>query len=1005
VLCVDIRHPCVIYCAEELNWDAIGLPWPEIYLSAYLPRKRKVVTKEGTRERLVDCLLLAAALFVAGFLRLYRLESLPPGPYYDEAANGILAGEIASGASRPLFIPAYTGKEVLYFYVAAAVMKVTGATLLGLRLTSVLLGGAGVVATYFMARAFFDADEAGSVSRFMRRGTPLFAAALVATSFWHVNMSRYGFRAISQPLTQALMWLFLWRGWRAGRWRDVVLGGLFCGATAYTYLASRAVPLALLPFLLGGLIVNRRYLGQRMGQVAVFLLSALAVFAPLGVYFMRHPQTFGVRMAQVSVFNPAVGGSEPWRALGQSAWKALGMFTSHGDPLWRFGVPGQPVFPTLISVLFCLGLVVSVIRIFVAKEGLVRVLHLSLLLWLPIMLLPSILGANQNEVPSSLRAIGVMPVLYLFPAQGLATVLAVARRWWRPVGEDFVVGVAVMALLLGSAFSLFGDYMIVWGRASQPYYGNDNDLADAARTLNQLELGERELFVSSAHYRHPTMAFMAHSYDQMRWLVGDQVMAFPPADGPGAVYTFPRSALPDEALLALLGTVAGAERHLGPDGDTAYLIYRLLAGVSPSIWPQYSLNADFGHQIESLGYDLLPATAGESLSVTLYWRVLACPEVGDYVVFAHLQDAWGFRWGSSDVFDYPSAEWSPGQIIVQRREVSLPAVAPPGDYALTVGFYSRGQGDRLPRLDTQGRVAGTTIVLGPVAVGAALSPPPVERLTIQQRAPADFGALRLLGFERDRTSIRQGEALSLGLFWQATDVLPDLQVALSLEPEAGGGRVPLWEGRPVQGTYPTDRWPKRAVVLDRYGLTLPQDTPAGEYALTLIVRDGHSGETVGEITSLMRLRVESMDRRMVVPPIHYSLAANLGDQVEFLGYDLDQTEVAPGETLHLTLYWRALAKIETSYTVFTHLLDGANQIRGQQDNPPMGGSYPTTLWMPGEVVTDAYAFGVDAGALPGEHVIEIGLYVAETGQRLPVLDAAGQVIGDRILLGVVQVRE
>jgi hypothetical protein len=105
----------------------------------------------------------------------------------------------------------------------------------------------------------------------------------------------------------------------------------------------------------------------------------------------------------------------------------------------------------------------------------------------------------------------------------------------------------------------------------------------------------------------------------------------------------------------------------------------------------------------------------------------------------------------------------------------------------------------------------------------------------------------------------------------------------------------------------------------------------------------------------------------------------------------------------LTLYWRALAGMETSYTVFTHLLDSANQIRGQQDNPPMNGTYPTTLWVPGEVVADPYALQVSADAQPGTHAIEIGLYVVETGQRLPVLDAAGQVTGDRILVSEVKV--
>jgi len=954
------------------------------------------------QQRWGDWLLLATVLSVAAFLRLYQLESLPTGPYYDEAANGILAGEIASGVSRPLFISAYTGKEAFYFYVAAAVIKFAGTNLLGLRLASVLLGVAGVAATYFMTWGLFDRDEPDDVARFTQRGTALLAAILAATSFWHINMSRYGFRAISQPLMQALMLLFLWRGWRLCRWRDFVLAGGFCGATAYTYLASRAVPLALLPFLLGGVVAGRGVWKQRFARAAVFVLSALVVFGSLGVYFLQHPQAFGVRMTQVSVFNPLLSGGDPWNALWQSAGKALGMFTLRGDPFWRFGVPGQPVFPLLIAILFYVGLLISLVSVFAKRDGLSRVLHLSLLLWLPIMLLPSILAPGHDEIPSSLRAIGVMPVFYLFPAQGLAATLAVARRWWQRAGEGVVISVVAVALLLGSAVSVFHDYFVIWGRAPQPYYFNENDIADAARTLNQMDLGEQEIFVSSIFYRHPTMAFLAESYPRMRWLVGKQVMVFPPADGSGAVYVFPHLALPDESLLALLGTVADAERHLGPDGATAYLIYRLPAGVSPAISPQYPLDADFGHHVELLGYDLSPAAAGESLEVTLYWRVLSPVAVGDYTIFVHLQDAWGFRWSSSDAFDYPSAEWSPGQIVVLRRQVQVPAVAPPGDYELVVGFYSQGQDTRLTRLDGQGRVVGTTDALGPVVVGPASMPPPVESVVIQQPLSAEWGMLRLLGLERDRTSVRQGEMLYLGLFWQAVGSLPDLNVSLSLEPAAGGEPLLLWEDRPVQGTWPTDRWPVGAVVLDRYGLRVPHDTPAGDYTLTLAAKD--RGE--GEVVSLMRLRVEAVDRRMAVPAIQHSLTASLGDQVEFLGYDLDRTEVSPGETLHLTLYWRALTKMETSYTVFTHLLDSSNQVQGQQDNPPVGGRYPTTMWMPGEVVADEYALVVDAKAPVGEeHVIEIGLYVAENGQRLPVLDQAGQIVGDRILLSGVQVTE
>ncbi len=81
----------------------------------------------------------------------------------------------------------------------------------------------------------------------------------------------------------------------------------------------------------------------------------------------------------------------------------------------------------------------------------------------------------------------------------------------------------------------------------------------------------------------------------------------------------------------------------------------------------------------------------------------------------------------------------------------------------------------------------------------------------------------------------------------------------------------------------------------------------------------------------------------------------------------------------------------------------AEQIRGQQDNPPVAGTYPTTLWVPGEVVVDRYDITIRGDTPPGMHVIEVGLYDPANMQRLPVLDPSG-ALGDRILLGQIEIR-
>jgi len=140
------------------------------------------------------------------------------------------------------------------------------------------------------------------------------------------------------------------------------------------------------------------------------------------------------------------------------------------------------------------------------------------------------------------------------------------------------------------------------------------------------------------------------------------------------------------------------------------------------------------------------------------------------------------------------------------------------------------------------------------------------------------------------------------------------------------------------------------------------------------------------------------------PTVQHPLGPNFGDQVRCLGYDLDATSVRAGDSLHLTLYWQALAEMDESYTVFTHLLDKDNRIWGQRDNTPKGGTLPTSCWVKGEIIADEYDIPIQPDAPPGQYVIEIGMYQLDTGQRLPIIGLEGQVIDDRVLLEEITVR-
>jgi 4-amino-4-deoxy-L-arabinose transferase-like glycosyltransferase len=105
-------------------------------------------------------------------------------------------------------------------------------------------------------------------------------------------------------------------------------------------------------------------------------------------------------------------------------------------------------------------------------------------------------------------------------------------------------------------------------------------------------------------------------------------------------------------------------------------------------------------------------------------------------------------------------------------------------------------------------------------------------------------------------------------------------------------------------------------------------------------------------------------------------------QAELLGAEVDRGPAQPGDPIKVTLYWRALAAMDQSYTEFVHLIDGDGILVAQRDTWPGRGLYPTVLWQPGQVFADELTLHVPDGAYaPNVATVQVGLYDAH-GTRL-----------------------
>jgi hypothetical protein len=115
----------------------------------------------------------------------------------------------------------------------------------------------------------------------------------------------------------------------------------------------------------------------------------------------------------------------------------------------------------------------------------------------------------------------------------------------------------------------------------------------------------------------------------------------------------------------------------------------------------------------------------------------------------------------------------------------------------------------------------------------------------------------------------------------------------------------------------------------------------------------------------------------------------------------------PGQPLHITLEWRAIASPRASYTVFIHLIDGSGRYIAGHDYTPLGGASPSYLWfpkwLPGQTFTDPYRLSLPTSLPPGDYWLEVGMYGMTSLRRLPVVDLTGNLAGDRVILGPVHV--
>jgi hypothetical protein len=278
--------------------------------------------------------------------------------------------------------------------------------------------------------------------------------------------------------------------------------------------------------------------------------------------------------------------------------------------------------------------------------------------------------------------------------------------------------------------------------------------------------------------------------------------------------------------------------------------------------------------------------------------------------------------------------------------------------------------------------------------------------------------LQIWGYDLPARTVRSGDPLTLVLYQTTPDALEEIW-------------MPYVHLGPLEIRWTTDsrllttQWLPDEEVVERYEVPVPFTLPPGAYPLRLGYTDLSgtgadltfaSGEPTVPLATITVLPNANAPSASVLRRV----LANLDNQIALVDASVrvggqrragtwqKPLDARAGRPLHLTLSWLALAPPRQSQTVFIHLLDETGQYVIGHDYTPLGGASPTYLWfpkwIPGQTYVDPYRLLLPADLPPGEYLLEVGLYGMTSLRRLPVVDSVGNLAGDRVILGKVQVK-
>ena len=792
----------------------------------------------GSRsERQITYTLLLTLLLINTALHLWRLPDIPPGFWYDEAFNAMDAAWMMQAGSPQLFLMGNNGREVMFHYLTGVFVSLLGHTPYAFRLTSALVSLLAIPMIFRWVLTIF----AGHGNRYW---LGLFAALGLSFSSWYLVMSRAGYRAVLLPFFLMLTNYLFYRAWQKNSKWLYAAAGIALGASQYTYLAARFMPLI---FALVGILWVVLFAEQpenRSGHNAarwpairrlwwglvIMALASAIVFLPLAIFFWQNPTALFARTSDIVVFQFL---EEYGISFSTYLLEALRVFWGASDPAWRHGLVGVSPFSLFSLAAFWLGLVIAVLN--GRKPP-----YLLLLVTLGVMWLPTVFSIPPIN---ALQLAGMLPPFYTLVAIGLVIPLAWAGRWIAQPGSSLKIKLAFVVIfaVINGAF-VIQRYFVAW--ANEPMVHQQFEASNVELMNELLSQAEQvDVIIPFGFYSRPAVRYALFNQFEAQDVPPDLIANRPTLlmmqanqaadsfvwltkrgnEGGRAYLSAPVS---EEALNAISKTYPAAKVKANATLISLPDIH-LIADWFTDPAPGYGVDFVWDDQIQLSGYHVSPGSIGAADPVTLHlnWVPKTGQPTGN-TVFVQLIDGQG---QPITQLERPLEEqfyWRMGRRVPEQYTLWAGPQLEAGPYLFRVGIFDPVSGKRL-RIYDDGALLGDQTVLGLFYVSDSETNFAVPEQPLQARLG---DKLTFLGYSLgDPTSDRT--TLSARLYWQARAAAEiDYTAFLQLLNEQNQ-RMAGWDAQPLNGIYPTSNWKAGEVVADTFSISLPANLPPGSYRL------------------------------------------------------------------------------------------------------------------------------------------------------------------------------